>query len=370
MVCWWCSIAFIRAGVWFIGTVNTFWWFVPINKCITPPVLWKVILLDVLWLVVRNVALYIQTQFMNCSLYLISKMPPPSNLIYTSLPIHLSGTPALNSLVSSASAYGLINLPGKHSLFISLSVEIPTNVNSDHKPETSNFYVSAAGCFSCSYKCHDFWNLMLHPPVLETGVLFPLQGECPNFPAEQIQLICFPRHFVVTRLETAQGRYAEVLCYSVGSSADASAGTLVVAGTWITAWGGDRGKCFSVLPSSPCVTQPRGNTSLSKGAQTSMLCFSLKQFPFSVPPFFTPIWFWGRSVFLTPVCTVPSTKALCSLLVPLGTALICIKRYKVYINLFCNLSCTMNCMCQTVQCSGVSNTWWYTVKDSLWFCDL
>lgn len=72
---------------------------------------------------------------------------------------------------------------------------------------------------------------MLHPLVLEMGVLFAWQGECPNFPAEQIQLICFPRHIVVTRLETAQGRYAEVLCYSVGSSADASAGTLAIAGT-------------------------------------------------------------------------------------------------------------------------------------------
>lgn len=106
--------------------------------------------------------------------------------------------------MSSASIYGLINLPGKHSLFICLSVEIPPNVISDHKPETSNFYVSAAGSFSCGYKCHGFWNLMPQPPLLETGVLFPWQGECPSVPVEQIQLICFLRHFVVTRLEMAR----------------------------------------------------------------------------------------------------------------------------------------------------------------------
>lgn len=60
-----------------------------------------------------------------------------------------------------------------------------------------------------------------------------------------------------------------------------------------------------------------------------------KQFPFSVPPFFTPICFLGRvSLSHSLVCTVPSTKGLCSLVVPLGTTVRQIKGYKVCIKLF------------------------------------
>lgn len=62
---------------------------------------------------------------------------------------------------------------------------------------------------------------------------------------------------------------------------------------------------------------------------------SFEQFPFSVPPSFTPICFLGRvSLSHSLVCTVLSTKGLCSLVVPLGTAVRQIKGYKVCIKLF------------------------------------
>lgn len=92
---------------------------------------------------------------------------------------------------------------------------------------------------------------------------------------------------------------------------------------------------------------------------------SFEQFPFSEPPSFTPICFLGRvSHSHSLVCTVLSTKGLCSLVVPLGTALRQIKGYKVCIELFCNLSCTTKCLCQSVWCSDVSNAGWCSVKDS------
>lgn len=139
----------------------------------------------------------------------------------------------------------------------------------------------------------------------------------------------------------------EALGYVVGSSWDAFSGTLVLTGTWVSLWGGDPGNWFSVLCSSQIPTQ-RGNTLLS-------ICvafhrsLSFKQFPFSVPPSFTPICFLGRvSLSHSLVCTVPRTKGLCSLVVPLGTAVRQIKGYKVCIKLFCNLSCTTSRLCQSV----------------------
>lgn len=90
-----------------------------------------------------------------------------------------------------------------------------------------------------------------------------------------------------------------------------------------------------------------------------------------VPLSFTPICFLGRvSHSHSLVCTVLSTKGLCSLVVPLGTVVRQIKGYKVCIELFCNLSCTTKCLCQSVWCRDVSNTGWCCVKDSVWFCDL